>query len=59
MVEASWRSIRLDPALRQRYQRLLRNTGNVKKAISGVARWRSICMWRMLTRNEPYRLHAA
>ncbi len=59
LVEAAWRQIRSDEQAKKRFTRLLGNTGNNKKAIIGVARHLAICMWRISTRNEPYRQKAA
>jgi transposase len=59
LVESAWRGIRLDPALRRRYDRLVHNTGSAKKAIVGVARHQGIVLWKMLLTRQPYRLQAA
>jgi len=55
LVEAAWRWIRYDPSARERYNRLMSNTGSAKKAIVGVARKLGIILWRMMTRGEAYR----
>jgi transposase len=54
LVEAAWRWIRLDPAARSVYGRLLRNTGNANKAIAGMARRLAVRLWTMLVRGEKY-----
>jgi transposase len=59
MVESAWRGIRLDPALRKRYDRLVHNTGSGKKAIVGVARHLGIVLWKMLLTRQTYRPQAA
>ena len=37
------------------YHRLLKNTGDAKKAIGGAARKLAIILWRLVTRLEIYR----
>ena len=48
LVQAAWAWHRNDPHARQIYNRLLRNTGNGKKAIVGLAKRIAIHLWRML-----------
>jgi transposase len=48
LVQAAWAWYRRDPHARQIYNRLLRNTGNGKKAIVGLAKRIAIHLWRML-----------
>lgn len=55
LIEASWVWIGKDDRGRQLYRKLLRNTGNGKKAIVGVARHMAINLWCMLTRQETYK----
>jgi len=55
LVEAAWRWVRLDAGARSLYARLMRNTGDKKKAIVAVARKLAVMLWRMVTRGEPYR----
>lgn len=55
LVEASWRWMALDKRGKQLYTKLLRNTGNGKKAIVGVARHMAINLWLMLIRQCDYR----
>ena len=38
LIEASWRAIRLNPELKDTFERISKNTGSKKKAIIGVAR---------------------
>jgi len=38
LVEAAWRWVNKDPAAKATFGRLVRNTGDVKKAIVGMAR---------------------
>lgn len=59
LVEAAWRWIRYDQQAKDRYLRLVRNTGNSKKAIVGVARNLALCMWRISIRAQPYITKAA
>lgn len=48
LVEAAWRWIRVDPDALAVYRRLLGNTGQANKAITGLARRLAIRMWRQL-----------
>ncbi len=48
LIQAAWAWHRKDPYARQIYNRLLRNTGNGKKAIVGLAKRIAIHLWRML-----------
>jgi len=59
LVEAAWRWVQKDEAARQVYRRYIRNTGDVKKAIVAMARKLAILLWRMVTREEMYRVRAA
>lgn len=59
VVEAAWRWIRGDEAAKKCFARLLGNTGNSKKAIVAMARRLAICMWRISSRQTPYRSLAA
>jgi len=54
LIEASWRWMGLDERGKHLYTKLLRNTGNGKKAIVGVARHMAINLWLMLTRQRDY-----
>lgn len=55
LVEAAWNWVRYDPGARRRYHRLLARVRVPQKAIVAMARRLGIILWRMLTRNEPYR----
>ena len=55
LVESAWRWVSLDERGRDVYRRLLKNTGDSKKAIGGAARKLAIIMWRLVTRLETYR----
>jgi transposase len=58
LVEAAWRWMSYDDAARERYYRLLKNTGNGKKAIVGVARKLGMLLWILETRREDYKVAA-
>jgi len=45
-----------DEAARERYKRLVANTGNSNKAIVGMARRLGVLLWRMSVRGEAYRM---
>jgi transposase len=55
LVEAAWRWRNRDSRAAARYDVLRKNTGNPKKAIVGLARKLGVIMWRMITREEPYK----
>lgn len=55
LVQAAWSWVRLDPAAREVYARLVSNTGSVKKAITAMARRMAVILWCMVTRKEEYR----
>jgi transposase len=55
LVQAAWRWVAKDDSAKAVYDRLLHNTGVPQKAIVGVARRLALCLWRMMTRGEPYR----
>jgi transposase len=54
LVECSWVAIRKDPALLEKYRRVLRNCGQKKKAIVAVARKLAMRLRRLLLSREPY-----
>lgn len=56
LVECSWVAIRKDPALNEKYRRVLRNCGQKKKAIVAVARKLAMRLRRVLLNREPYAL---
>lgn len=59
LTEGAWAWIRHDTQARKTYNRLVRNTGNAKKAIIAMARKLLIHLWIMLVRQEDYRPQAA
>jgi transposase len=59
LVEAAWRWVAADEQAGQRYRKLVGNTGSGKKAIVGMARRLGVLLWRLSTRNEPYRARAS
>lgn len=59
LVEAAWRWIRLDPAAKARFQQLLKNTGNPKKAITAMAHKLAIVLWRITVKQVLYNPVAA
>lgn len=54
LIEAAWRWIRLDVAAKAKFQRLLKNTGNPKKAITAIAHKLAIIMWRITITQSQY-----
>jgi transposase len=56
LVEAAWRWVACDEAARDRYKRLVANTGSANKAIVGMARRLGVLLWRMSVREEAYRM---
>ncbi len=59
LVEAAWRWIRLDLTAKAKFQRLLRNTGNPKKAITAMAHKLGVILWRITIDQTSYRPVAA
>ena len=55
LIEAAWQWVRRDPAASERYLRLIGRLRARQKAIVAMARRLGIILWRMLTRDEPYR----
>jgi transposase len=55
IIEAAWRWVAKDPWADQAYGRLVRNTGDKKKAIAGMARRLVIILWRISVTGQPYR----
>jgi transposase len=55
LIEAAWRWVAKDPWAAARYGQLVRNTGDRKKAIAGMARRLMIILWRISVTGEPYR----
>jgi transposase len=56
LVEAAWRWVACDEAARERYKRLVANTGSGNKAIVGMARRLGVLLWRMSVRRKAYRM---
>jgi transposase len=54
LVECSWVAIRKDPALMEKFRRVLRNCGSKKKAIVAVARKLALRLRRVLLVRESY-----
>lgn len=55
LIEAAWRWVAQDPWARETYARMVRNTGDKKKAIAALARRLVIILWRISVTTEPYR----
>lgn len=55
LIEAAWRWVSVDARGNEVYRRLLKNTGDAKKAIGGAARKLAIILWRLATRLQMYR----
>lgn len=55
LIEAAWRWVSVDARGSEIYRRLLKNTGDAKKAIGGAARKLAIILWRLVTRGDTYR----
>ena len=58
LIEASWAWIRKDGHAKSVFMRLLRNTGESKKAIVAMARRLAIHLWKMLCNQESYKAAA-
>ena len=54
LVETAWVAIRHDPALLEKFRRVLRNCGSKKKAIVAVARKLALRLRKVLLSREPY-----
>jgi len=55
LVESAWSWIRVDPAAKKTFRRLLSNTGEPNKAIAAMARRLAVHLWKMLCSNQLYR----
>ena len=55
LTEAAWRWVARDPAARLQFIRLMRNTGEKKKALSAMARRLLVVLWHMSISGEAYR----
>jgi transposase len=58
LIEAAWVWRSRDARAREVYGRLMRSTGNAKKAITGLARRLLIRLWKMLIHGKDYALLA-
>jgi transposase len=58
LIESSWAWIRKDEYAKATFIRLLRNTGEAKKAIVAMARRLAIHLWKMLCKQEVFRVAA-
>jgi len=56
LIECAWTSLRMDPVLLKKFNRVWANSGSKKKAIVAVARKLAGRMLVLEERNEPYRL---
>jgi len=54
LVQAAWIAIRMDPALREFYEKLEKEKGKAK-AICAVAHKLAIAAWHIMTKQTPYR----
>ena len=59
LIEAAWRWIQNDEGARATYRRLVSNTGESNKAITAMARRLGVLLWRLMTREEDYRIREA
>jgi len=55
LVEAAWAWVRVDPAAKETFRRLLSNTGEPNKAITAMARRLAVHLWKMLSDGKLYR----
>jgi len=54
LIQCAWVAINRDPALNHKYQQVMINSGNKKKAIVAVARKLAIRLRHCVLSNEPY-----
>lgn len=54
LIECAWRAIKKDPALLDKYHRVIHNSGSSKKAIVAVARKLAVRLWAMETTGQEY-----
>jgi len=59
LVESSWTLIRYDAGTRATFERIKRQTGSSKKAITAIARRLALCVRRVLLEKAPYRFDRA
>ena len=55
LIEAAWRWVANDAWARERFGRLIHNTGEPKKAIAAMARRLIIILWRISVTGQTYR----
>lgn len=55
LIEAAWRWVAQDAWARERFGRLVHNTGEPKKAIAAMARRLIVILWRISVTGQPYR----
>jgi transposase len=58
LIEAAWRWVANDAWARERFGRLVHNTGEPKKAIAAMARRLIIILWRISVTGQTYRPRA-
>jgi transposase len=54
LVESAWAWVRVDPAAKETFNRLLSNTGEPNKAITAMARRLAVHLWKMLCDDKMY-----
>jgi len=54
LVESAWAWVRVDPAAKETFKRLLSNTGEPNKAITAMARRLAVHLWKMLCDDKMY-----
>jgi hypothetical protein len=55
LIEAAWRWVAQDAGARERFGRLVHNTGEPQKAIAAMARRLIIILWRISVTGQSYR----
>ncbi len=55
LIEAAWVWVRVEPAAKKTFRRLLSNTGEPNKAIAAMARRLAVHLWKMLCDDQLYR----
>ncbi|HUI92195.1 MAG TPA: IS110 family transposase [Chitinivibrionales bacterium] len=56
MIESAWVSIRKDPVLREKFEKVRRNSGSKKKAIVAVARKLAVRLYACMVMNQEYQI---
>jgi transposase len=54
LLESAWAWVRVDPAAKETFNRLLSNTGEPNKAITAMARRLAVHLWKMLCDDKMY-----